>query len=629
MTTRTLHWLLLAIAVTGLAGGLAAAWADRQEEARIAWAAATLPVVGALAVFIIRDFLAGRVGVDAVALLSMSTAVVLGEPLAGVVVAIMYSGGNVLEAFARGRAEHNLRALADRTPRTAHRIDVSGLADIPVAAVRVGDELLVQAGEVIPVDGVVVAGQATIDQSALTGEPIPVRLGTGEALASGTVNAGEAMRMRTTAEADRSTYAGIVRMVETAQTARAPFIRMADRFALILLPVTIAVALLAWALSGDPVRALAVLVVATPCPLILAAPVALIAGVSRAARLGIVMKGAGPLEALARVRTAFLDKTGTLTGGGARISAVRTATGFGEDELLGLAASLEQASAHVVAEAIVAAARARGIELSHPDDVREQRGVGIEGRVAGRLVRVGGRSLVWGGRPLPGWAEPDDKPFVLTVFVAVDNALAGVILLMDAVRPEAGRTLRRLHAGGIGRIIMLTGDDGATARAVGSGLGLDTILAERSPAEKVDLVAAQAAREATLMVGDGINDAPALAAATVGIAMGARGATASSEAADIVILVERLDRVADAFAIARRSRAIAMQSIVAGLALSGLAMVAAALGHIPPVAGALLQEAIDVAVIANALRALGGPRDDAMHGVATAEKGAAAPDAAA
>lgn len=600
------------LATAGLAAGIALHRFGMTEMADLVWAGATIPVVAMLAVFIVADFLAGKVGVDAIALLSMTVAIILGEPLAGVVVAIMYSGGNVLEHFARSRAELNLKALADRTPRSARRVSDGDVVEIPVEEVRIGDELLVQAGEVIPVDGELIVADAMIDMAALTGEPIPVALRTGDNLASGTVNAGEALRMRATALADQSTYAGIVRMVEAAHTARAPFIRMADRFAILLLPVAAAMAGAAWLLSGDPVRALAVLVVATPCPLILAAPVALIAGVSRAAHAGVVMKGAGPLEALARARTAIFDKTGTLTQGGARISAIRTAPGIDPDEVLRLAASLELASNHVVADAIIAAARGARLGLTEPENVREVRGAGIEGVVSGRNLRVGGTSLVLAGASPPDWARAaasqDGAGVGLTVFVAIDDELAGILLMQDDLRPETPETLRRLASAGIGRIVMLTGDEEAAAQAVGRGLGFDVIAAECTPAEKVDFVLSETAHAPTLMVGDGINDAPALAAATVGIAMGARGATASSEAADIVILVERLDRVADGLEIALRSRSIAMQSIVIGLSLSGIAMVAAAFGYISPVAGALLQEAIDVAVIVNALRALTGPR---------------------
>ena len=608
MTETTVHRALLVLAILGLLAGFAAHLLVWPIEPGRIWSLATAPVIAALAISILHDLWIGRIGVDAIALVSMSAALALGEPLAGVVVAIMYSGGNVLEDFARGRAERNLKALTDRTPRTAHRKGGEGLVDIAVAEVVVGDELLVRAGEVLPVDGVLLDASASIDESAVTGEPLPVTRRAGETLRSGTVNAGEVFRFRASALADQSTYAGIVRMVEAAHTAKAPFIRMADRFALFLLPATLGVAGAAWWASGDPIRALAVLVAATPCPLILAAPVAFIGGVSRAAHAGILMKGGAALESLAQVRTVIFDKTGTLTEGGAHLIAIESAPQTGTDEALRLLASLEQASHHVLADAVLFAARERGLRFSQPEMVREYRGAGIEGVVDNSRIRAGSRGLVLGNDILPEWAERfvgrhSGDP-ILTVFLTVGSELKAIFVLGDGIRPDTPSAIARLRSAGVSRAIMVTGDDAVAAQAIGSALNLDAILADCSPAQKVEAVAAEKGHAPTMMVGDGINDAPALAAASVGVAMGARGATASSEAADIVILADRLELVADALVIAQRTRAIAMQSIVVGLSLSGAAMAAAAFGFLAPVAGALLQEAIDIAVIGNALRAL-------------------------
>lgn len=561
-----------------------------------------------LAMSMARDLLAGRLGVDAVAFVSMSAALLLGEPLAGAVVAVMYAGGNLLEDFAVARAERDLKSLVDRAPRVAHRRIDTSIEDVAIDQVAIGDTILVRAGEVIPVDGLILGANATVDEAALTGEPIPVTRNKGDPVHSGTINAGETFELRASASAGESTYAGIVRMVTAAQTAKAPFIRLADRYALILLPVTLVLAGAAWLLSGDPIRGLAVLVASTPCPLILAAPVAFIAGVSRAARLGILIKGGGALEALARTHTVLFDKTGTLTVGGARLVAVETAPGESADEVLRLTASLEQASHHVVAAAIVAAAVTKGLPLDTPDRVREAMGSGLEGYVAGKMVRAGSRQLVCGPGQLDAWAARALRRAswrsALSVFVSVDGRVIGAVLLADELRRETPRAVQTLRIAGVTRIVMVTGDRAESAETIGAALNLDAVLADREPADKVEAVVFEQRLHPTLMVGDGINDAPALAAADVGIAMGARGASASSEAADVVILVDRLDRVSDAVAIARRARRIAVESIIAGMALSGLAMVAAAFGWLTPVAGALTQEAIDVAVILNALRAL-------------------------
>lgn len=605
---RAVRLVLIAVALAGLAGGLAAWFWGKPFDSFVIWCIGTLPVIAGLAIAMARDLLAGRVGVDAVAFVSMSAALLLGEGLAAAVVAVMYAGGNVLEDFAVARAERDLKALVDRTPRIAHRRTADSVEDVPVDRIAVGDIVLVRGGEVVPVDGVVRTANAVIDESALTGEPIPVNRSQGEPARSGSVNAGDLFELTATAIASESTYAGIVRMVTAAQTAKAPFIRLADRYAILLLPATLAVAGAAWLLSGDPIRGLAVLVAATPCPLILAAPVAFIAGVSQAARRGILIKGGGPLEALARTHTVMFDKTGTLTVGGARLVAVETAPGENADEVLRLAASLEQASQHVVATAIVQAALARGLQLDLPSNVRETMGSGLEGDIRGRRVMAGSHQLVYGARRPEDWASRALRRAAwrsaLSVFVSLDGRTIGALLLGDELRRETPRAVQGLRAAGVARIVMVTGDRADAAETIAAALDLDAVLADRVPSDKVDAVAVEQRQHPTLMVGDGINDAPALAMADVGIAMGARGASASSEAADVIILVDRLDRVSDAVTIASRARRIAVQSIVVGMGLSGLAMAAAAFGWLTPVAGALTQEAIDVAVILNALRAL-------------------------
>jgi len=605
---RLFRRALVVIALVGLVLGFVAWFIGRSDRASWCWAVGTIPVVVGLVASMVRDFLAGRVGVDAVALVSMSGALVLGQNLAGIVVAVMYAGGNFLEDFAVARAERELRSLIDRAPKVAHRRLPSTIEDVSIEQVTVGDEILVWAGEVIPVDGIITSRAAVLDEAAVSGEPIPVSRQVGELARSGSLNAGDAFEIRASATANESTYAGIVRMVSAAQTAKGPFVRLADRYALLLLPITLVTAGGAWLFSGDAVRALAVLVASTPCPLILAAPVAFIAGVAQAAKRGILVKGSGPLERLARTHTVMFDKTGTLTVGGARLVAIEAAPGHRTEEILRVAASIEQASHHVVAATIVETAITKGLKLSVPTQVRETLGSGVEGVVDGRPVRVGSHQLVYGARKPETWAVRALRRAAwrsaLSVFVAVDGQTIGVVLLADELRRDTPRAVQALRAAGVSRIVMVTGDRADAAETIGAALDFDAVLSDREPADKVDAVANEQRQYPTVMVGDGINDAPALAVANVGIAMGARGASASSEAADVVIVVDRLDRVSDALTIAKRTRRIAQQSIIAGMGMSGLAMCVAAIGFLPPVAGALTQEVIDVAVILNALRAL-------------------------
>jgi heavy metal translocating P-type ATPase len=599
---------LLTAAAIALGGAAHLAGAPRAGDA--IWAVALAAVLAPLTVSVARSLRGGDVGVDAIALLAMAGALALDELLAGAVIALMLSGGNALEAVAARRAKRELTALLARAPRIAHRRSDGGVQEVGVDAVLPGDVIVVRSGEVVPVDGTVASATATIDESALTGEPLPIACVSGEPVRSGTANAGEAFDLRATRRAAESAYAAIVRLVQEAQHQRAPFVRMADRYAAFLLPVTVLLAGGAWAASGEAVRALAVLVVATPCPLILAAPIALVSGVSRAARVGIVVKGAAVIEQLGRVRTVLLDKTGTLTLGAPAVERVVALDGHPADELLRLAASVDELSAHVVAEALVHDAQARGLALAEARDVHERPGDGIEGAVEGHRVAVGSRAFLRGrGVALDGEGAVVDAPGRSQVHVAVDGRLAGIIVMADRPRPDAAAAVAALRVSGAARVAMVTGDDRATAEEVARGVGVDEVFADCGPEDKLAVlrvVESEPGARLVAMVGDGVNDAPALAAADIGVAMAAAGSTVSAEAADVVITVDRIDRVAQALHIGRRSLSIARQSVLAGMGLSLAAMVAAALGHIPPVAGALLQEGIDVAVILNALRALRG-----------------------
>jgi heavy metal translocating P-type ATPase len=599
-------WLYACAA--GLAVGAALSIGGQHDAADAVWAATT--VLGGLPVLIdtVRSLAHREWGVDLIAILAILGCLALGEYLAGAVLAVMLSGGQALEEFAEGRAHRELSALLARAPRNVHRYEDGALQTRPVDEVVLGDRLFVKTGEVVPVDGVL-EGDAVFDESALTGESRPVERPRGELVRSGAVNAGGAIDMVATATAEDSTYAGIVRLVEAAEREKAPAVRLADRYAVWFIPITLLVAGGAWIATGDPMRALSVLVVATPCPLILAVPIAIVAGISRAAKRGIIVKGGGALETLARSTILLFDKTGTLTSGVPRLADVETFGDVPPDELLRLAASLDQVSPHVLATAIVHAAREREAELPFPTDVEEHYGAGISGLVDGRPVRLGKSGFVSPDRPLPQRARDVRRRTMLDgsscVFVSIDGEVAGALVADDPIRADTPRVIRTLRRTGIKRVVMVTGDHPDVAESVGAALGVDRILSERAPDEKVEAVTAEREEGVVMMVGDGLNDAPALAAADVGVAMGARGATASSEAADVVLVVDRLDRLVDAMTIAKRSQTIAVQSVLLGMGLAFVFMGMGAFGLFTPAVGALLQEVIDVAAIMNALRALG------------------------
>ena len=602
-------WLALSIAGLAAGGVLALAF-DEERAAGLVWAATT--VIGVIP--IARDVVGGLIrrepGVDLIALIAMVTALALQEYLAGAVIALMLATGHALESYADRRAHAELSALLSRAPRVVTRYEHDGLVILPIEEVRPGDRLLVKTGEVVPVDGVLM-GDAVLDESALTGESRPVDRPHNDLVRSGAVNAGRGFDLRATASAADSTYAGIVRLVQAAQEEKAPAVRLADRYAAIFIPITLVIALGAWVVSGDPLRFLTVVMVATPCPLILAVPIAIVAGISRSAKRGIIVKGGGALETLARGSVLMFDKTGTLTSGVPTVADVEPFGATGSGELLRLAASLDQVSPHVLAGAVVRSAREHEVELEFPDAVVEKHGAGIEGDVGERRVSLGKASFVSGGAPLPRGARDARRRSMLDgsscVFIAVDGEVAGALLIDDPIRPDTPRVIRSLRRTGIRRVVMVTGDHPDVAESVGAALGVDRILSERSPGEKVEAVEAERGEGGVvIMVGDGLNDAPALAAADVGVAMGARGATASSEAADVVLVVDRLDRLVEAMTIAKRSRTIAVQSVLMGMGFAFGFMFLGAFGLFGPVAAAIVQEAIDVASILNALRALGG-----------------------
>ena len=596
---------MLAVVVLGLALGGLFELLGTPGSAGAAWEA-----TGALGALysswtLVDGILHKRFGVDFIALFAIVGALAIGQELAAAVIAAMLMTGRALESWSAGRARRALHALLERAPAVAHRYTNGSLETVPLREVSPGDLLMVATGELVPVDGRLTA-PAVLDESTLTGEALPVPREAADEVRSGALNVGAPFDMRATATSDESTYESIVRLVAAAESSRPRFVQLADRYAVGFLGVTAGVAAAAW-IVGGAARTVAVLVVATPCPLILAAPAAFVAGLSLLARRGMVVKGGDVIERLARSTTLLFDKTGTLTEGRPRLASVATAEGVSVAEALCAAASLDQYSPHVLAGALVRKALEVGCVLDRPVGVAEVPGEGIRGLVGGRRVAVG--SARWAGfDSTPPWAKRAQRTArldgSLTVAVSIDGRPAAVLLFEDPIRPDAPRTIRALRRAGIDRLVMVTGDRAEVAESVGLVLGLDGVEAEQSPADKLDVVEAERGRAPTIMVGDGVNDAPALAAADVGVAMGARGATASSQVADVVLSVDRLDRLGEGRVIALRTRRIALQSVVAGMALSFAAMGVAAMGGLPPVWGALLQEGIDVAVILNALRAL-------------------------
>ena len=554
------------------------------------------------AAHMVRGLLARQFGLDILAVTAIIATVVVGEYWASLVIVLMLTGGEALEVAAAGRAQRELRALLDRVPQQAHRIESSGeVIDVSADQVRVGDRLLVRPAEIVPVDGELASAQASVDESSLTGESLPVDKAAGDTVLSGTVNGAGAIEITATAVAAESQYQRIVELVREASSSKAPLVRLADRYALPFTAVSLGIAGLAWALSGDPVRFAEVLVVATPCPLLIAAPVAFMGGMSSAAKHGIVMKNAGSLEKLARARTVAFDKTGTLTAGRPEVVGVHAEHGIHPDELLRLVGSAEQYSSHVLAASITQAAIDRGASLSPSMDAHEVATFGVAATIDGHRVIVGKSTFVAEHAPdlvVRGAANGE-----AVVYVAVDGRFAGSLVLRDEVRGDAAVTLEALRLLGVERMLMVTGDVESTAGPIARGLGITELHTECLPGDKVRIIR-EAQPRPVVMVGDGVNDAPVLAVSDVGIAMGAKGSTAASESADVVILVDDIARVARAVAIGQRTVRVALQSIWLGIVISVGLMAVAAFGLLPAIIGAALQEVVDLVAIVGALRAV-------------------------
>ena len=584
-----------------LAGAVIRFGVARPDIADIVWLI-VLVVGGAPTVLkTIQKMLKGNFAADVVAMLAIITAVIMHEYFAGVIIVIMQSGGEALENFSLRRASSTLEKLLARAPRIAHRKEAGQIVEIEANQVGVDDVLMVRPGDLIPVDGTLLSAQADVDESALTGEPLTRSKQTGDAVLSGSVNGGNAFEMRAAKIAKESKYAQIVQLVQAAQQEKPPLQRLADRYAVWFTPITLIMCGVGWLITGNPATILSVLVVATPCPLILAVPVAVLGGINRAASAGIVVKSGTAIEQIGHVAAMVFDKTGTLTFGTPTINQVVALDGVSQNELLHIAGSVEQLSAHTLAQALTAAAQKQQA-LALPTHFQERPGFGTEGDLDGQHVVLGSPRYL---KDQTGNAVPAATIRAeLTTYIAIDNQLAGLITFEDQIRPGVAELMQRLRALGVKRTIMLTGDSQEHAQAIGKQAGIDEIQANLLPEDKVRAVKAiMQTYPVVAMIGDGINDAPALATATIGVAMGAHGTGISAEAADIVLLVDDVTKVAYDVETGQRMLRIAKQSIYIGLGLSFSFMVIASFGLISPAIGALLQEAVDVVVILNALRA--------------------------
>ena len=589
------NYALLALTGIALALGLSASALGSQSLSVAAYAAGALIGLWLSISLLVKAIKNHEFGSDMLALIAIVATALTSEWLAASVIALMLAGGRALESWAEGRARGQLESLLARAPRSAHVFQEDGtIHDLALPLVTVGARFLVRSGEVVPLDGTLIT-DGTFDESALTGEPMPQTRIQGEAINSGVLNAGSEVEIVATNTDENSTYSNLIRLVAQAQANSANGVRIANKWAVRFVPFALGLAALTWLVSGEVSNAVAVIVAATPCPLILAVPVAIIAGMSKAASRGVIVKGGAALEGLARAKTVLLDKTGTLTRGGPEITAISFAPGADENQILSLAASLEQSSPHIVAQAIVAEARRMGLTLTRAQSVIEEHGSGLIGLIGADHIYVGQPT-----ESMPKWAKIDHA---LLVEVRVNGETRAIIGLDDPLRVEASATVGQLKALGVTRIAMISGDRLSTAQEISNQVGLDEVFADCSPADKLRIVSDEMTKTSgtVIAVGDGINDAPALAAATVGVAMGARGATAASEAADVVIVQDSIGHLADAIDVAQGARSRALQAAGVGMALASGAMLLGAFGVFNATASAVAQEFIDAAAILWAL----------------------------
>ncbi|KAF1300177.1 heavy metal translocating P-type ATPase [Enterococcus sp. JM9B] len=563
------------------------------------WAFLLVAIIGSIVAFtmlieMIRTLRSGRYGVDILAITAIVATLAVGEYWASLMILVMLTGGDSLEDYAGRQANKELQSLLDHSPQIAHRLVNGQLEDIAVEAAQINDQLVVKPGEIVPVDGKILSERATLDESSLTGESRPVTKKIGEEVMSGSINGEESLRVEVTKSAEDSQYQTIIKLVKESKEKPAHFVRMADRYAIPFTAIAYLIGGIAWLVTKDPVRFAEVLVVASPCPLILAAPIALVAGMSRSSRNGIIVKTGTTIEKLAEAKTITFDKTGTITAGQLAVSAIHPTEGFNEQRLLYYVASAEQDSSHILARSIVAYAKNK-VTLTTADSLEEVTGSGIKAEIDGHLLKIG-RAAFANAQEIP-----TDETII---YISCDESFAGTITFQDILRPEAKQTVASLRNLGIKRILMLTGDHQAIADDIAQQAGIDEVYAECLPQDKINVIKGISASDRPLvMVGDGVNDAPALAIADIGIAMGAHGSTAASESADAVVLKDDLSRVLRAVEVAKDTMRIAKQSVLIGIFICIFLMLIASTGVIPALFGAILQEVVDTVSILSALRA--------------------------
>ena len=596
------QWKLLSLAVVALIIASVTYLSGFHTAANIILAIVSLIEVIPLLWDMWKDIRTGSYGIDILAATAIVASVLLKQYWAAIVVVIMLTGGESLEDYADKRALSELSSLLSKAPTIAHLLKNNKQIDVKANQLKVGDKFIVKPGETVPTDGIVINGNSSFDESSLTGESVPAFKELNDSLLSGSINIESPVTVKATAIANDSQYQQIVRLVESAAASKAPFVRLADRYSI---PFTLLAYLIAgsvWAISGQPIRFLEVIIVATPCPLLLAAPIALIPGMSRSSKYGIIVKTGSALEKLAEAKTIAFDKTGTLTSAQLTINKIQTYNGFEENDVLTYAASLEQFSNHVIAKVISEKAKKDKIKLSKVKAVEEITGRGLKANLKSKKLVVGRlRLLEEQGIELPVKVK-SMKHTNTVVFVGLDDQLVGYISLKDTIRNETKNTLRELKKQGIDNLLLITGDNEQVAKTVAKELGINSVVADALPGDKLKAIEKIKERP-VVFVGDGVNDAPVLTAADVGIALGARGSTAASESADMVIMLDDLGRVAAAYKIAKHTFKIARQSILYGIGLSFILMIVFASGMFPPIYGAVLQEVVDVVVIFNALRA--------------------------